>query len=88
MFKKLYAQLYNWPQALKEFGLKEKVQVATKFGVTTRDGQVEIRGDPGYIRPACEASLIRLGVECIDLYYPHRVDTCVPIEVTVCPFVP
>ncbi|KAL1825679.1 hypothetical protein ACET3Z_012457 [Daucus carota] len=70
-------------KALKEFGLKEKVQVATKFGVTTRDGQVEIRGDPGYIRAACEASLIRLGVECIDLYYPHRVDTRVPIEVTM-----
>jgi aryl-alcohol dehydrogenase-like predicted oxidoreductase len=42
-----------------------------------------VRGDPYYIRSACEASLKRLGVEVIDLYYQHRVDTKVPIEDTV-----
>ena len=42
-----------------------------------------VRGDPAYVRSACEASLQRLGVEAIDLYYQHRVDTKVPIEDTV-----
>ncbi|RRT58063.1 hypothetical protein B296_00023824, partial [Ensete ventricosum] len=40
-------------------------------------------GDPAYVRAACEGSLQRLGIDCIDLYYQHRVDTRVPIEVTV-----
>ena len=65
--------------------MRGKVELATKFGLTTKeDGQIEIRGDPEYVRAACEASLSRLGVECIDLYYLHRVDIRVPIEVTVC----
>lgn len=62
---------------------REKVQVATKFGITTKDGKTEIRGDPQYVRAACEASLKRLGIDCIDLYYAHRIDTRVPIEVTM-----
>ena len=58
------------------------MQLATKFGITP-DGKWEIRGDPAYVRAACEASLKRLGVDCIDLYYQHRIDTRLPIEVTV-----
>lgn len=60
-----------------------RVEIATMFGVRFVDGRREVRGDPKYIRQACEASLKRLGVDCIDLYYQHRVDTTVPIEVTV-----
>ncbi|KAL1825680.1 hypothetical protein ACET3Z_012458 [Daucus carota] len=70
-------------KALKEFGLRGKVELATKFGATVKDGNIDIRGDPGYVRAACEASLARLGVECIDLYYIHRIDIRVPIEVTM-----
>ena len=69
-------------QALKG-GVREKVELATKFGSSFEDGKMEIRGDPGYVRAACEASLKRLNIDCIDLYYQHRVDTRVPIEVTV-----
>ena len=69
-------------QALKG-GLREKVELATKFGVKVVDGKREIRGDPAYVREACEASLKRLDVDCIDLYYQHRIDTRVPIELTV-----
>ncbi|XP_043722956.1 probable aldo-keto reductase 2 [Telopea speciosissima] len=68
-------------KALK--GLREKVQLATKFGIGVVDGKREVRGDPAYVRGACEASLKRLQVDCIDLYYQHRVDTRVPIEVTI-----
>lgn len=57
--------------------------MATKFGIILKDGKVEICGDPGYVRACCEASLTRLGVDCIDLYYAHRIDVRVPIEVTV-----
>lgn len=59
--------------------------MATKFGVSFLDGKPDFRGDPVYVRAACEASLRRLGVDCIDLYYQHRIDTRVPIEVTVSP---
>ncbi|XP_044954896.1 probable aldo-keto reductase 2 [Hordeum vulgare subsp. vulgare] len=59
------------------------VQVATKFGVKFADTSREIRGCPFSIRPACEASLRRLGVDCIDLYYQHRIDTRLPIEITM-----
>jgi len=66
-------------------GNREKVQLATKFGISFADGKPDIRGDPGYVRAACEASLKRLDVDCIDLYYQHRIDTKVPIEVTALP---
>ena len=46
-------------------------------------GKVEIKGTPEYVRECCEASLKRLGVDYIDLYYQHRVDMSVPIEDTV-----
>ncbi|KAL5542908.1 hypothetical protein UlMin_010618 [Ulmus minor] len=64
-------------------GVREKVELATKFGGVFSDGLFEVRGDPGYVRSACEASLKRLDVDFIDLYYQHRIDTRVPIEVTV-----
>jgi len=63
-------------------GVREKVDLATKFGISFANGKREIRGDPAYVRAACEGSLKRLGVDCIDLYYQHRIDTRVPIEVT------
>ncbi|GJN11882.1 hypothetical protein PR202_ga30117 [Eleusine coracana subsp. coracana] len=64
-------------------GVREMVELATKFGRLFVDGKPEIRGDPAYVRAACEASLRRLGIDCIDLYYQHRVDKRVPIEVTI-----
>lgn len=57
--------------------------MATKFGIKIVDGKIEVHGDPAYVRAACEASLKRLEVEYIDLYYQHRIDTRIPIEVTV-----
>jgi aryl-alcohol dehydrogenase-like predicted oxidoreductase len=64
---------------------RERVELATKFGNERRpDGSwVGINGRPEYVRSACEASLERLGVDVIDLYYQHRVDPTVPIEETV-----
>ncbi len=64
---------------------REQVVVATKFGNERREdgGWVGINGKPEYVRSACEASLERLGVDHIDLYYQHRVDKTVPIEDTV-----
>ncbi|KAM0045004.1 putative perakine reductase [Helianthus debilis subsp. tardiflorus] len=70
-------------KALKEKGLREKVQIATKFGIRWIDGKPDVCGDPAYVRSACEASLKRLQVDCIDLYYIHRIDIRVPIEVTM-----
>ncbi|XP_061994733.1 probable aldo-keto reductase 2 [Rosa rugosa] len=64
-------------------GVRDKVELATKFGIRFADNKMEIRGDPAYVRAACEGSLKRLGVDSIDLYYQHRIDTRVPIEVTV-----
>ncbi|KAL0340541.1 UNVERIFIED_CONTAM: putative aldo-keto reductase 2 [Sesamum radiatum] len=63
--------------------MREKVQLATKFGVRLKGGALDIRGDPEYVKFACEASLKRLGTDCIDLYYVHRIDTQVPIEITM-----
>ncbi|XP_059644762.1 probable aldo-keto reductase 2 [Cornus florida] len=64
-------------------GMREKVQLASKFAVVHVDGKMEIRGDPAHVRAACETSLKRLDTDCIDLYYVHRIDTRVPIEVTM-----
>ncbi|XVE81184.1 hypothetical protein DITRI_Ditri15bG0042500 [Diplodiscus trichospermus] len=69
-------------KALKD-GFRDRVQLATKFGIDYTEGKRDIRGDPAYVRVACEGSLKRLGADCIDLYYQHRIDTRVPIEVTV-----
>ena len=66
-------------------GRRDDVQLATKFGnERAEDGtRLGINGRPEYVRAACDASLQRLGVEHIDLYYQHRVDKTVPIEETV-----
>jgi aryl-alcohol dehydrogenase-like predicted oxidoreductase len=66
-------------------GRREQVVLATKFGnVRGENGErLGIRGDAAYVREACDASLQRLGVDCIDLYYQHRVDPQTPIEETV-----
>ena len=83
------ADMYGWGaneelvgRALK--GKWDGVVIATKFGnVRTPDGRTVIDGRPEYVKQACEASLRRLGVETIDLYYQHRVDPETPIEETV-----
>ena len=65
---------------------RDSVIIATKFAIRRDPANPTIRtidGRPEYVREACEASLKRLGIECIDLYYQHRVDTNVPIENTV-----
>jgi aryl-alcohol dehydrogenase-like predicted oxidoreductase len=66
-------------------GRRDEVVLATKFGnVRSESGErLGIRGDAAYVREACDASLARLGVDHIDLYYQHRVDTSTPIEETV-----
>lgn len=65
-------------------GRRDKVVIASKFGQTRREGQQNgVDGRPEYIAAACEASLKRLGVDVIDLYYQHRVDPAVPVEDTV-----
>jgi aryl-alcohol dehydrogenase-like predicted oxidoreductase len=83
------ADMYGWGhneqllgRALK--GRREQALVATKFGQTKdADGKQGVDGRPQYVMQACEASLKRLGIEVIDLYYQHRVDPNVPIEETV-----
>jgi aryl-alcohol dehydrogenase-like predicted oxidoreductase len=64
---------------------RDEVVLATKFGnVRSEDGTfLGISGRPDYVRQACDASLLRLGVDVIDLYYQHRVDPATPIEDTV-----
>jgi aryl-alcohol dehydrogenase-like predicted oxidoreductase len=70
-------------RALK--GKRDKVVLATKFGNRAgKDGQfLPVNGKPEYVRSACDASLKRLGVDVVDLYYQHRVDPETPIEDTV-----
>ncbi len=65
-------------------GRRDRVVLATKFGIVRGpDGNRGISGRPEYVRRACEDSLLRLGVDVIDLYYQHRVDPSVAIEETV-----
>ncbi|KAK6511456.1 hypothetical protein TWF481_000372 [Arthrobotrys musiformis] len=67
-------------------GLREKVFLATKFGITVIDpskAQYGVDGSPEYVKKAVENSLQKLGIEYIDLYYVHRIDSKVPIEVTM-----
>ena len=83
------ADMYGWGhneellgRALR--GRREGVIVATKFGqVKTAAGKQDVDGSPAYVLRACDASLRRLGIDVIDLYYQHRVDARVPIEETV-----
>jgi aryl-alcohol dehydrogenase-like predicted oxidoreductase len=64
-------------------GRREEAQIATKFGIVREDGTRRIDNRPEWIREACEASLQRLGIERIDLYYMHRRNPDVPIEESV-----
>jgi aryl-alcohol dehydrogenase-like predicted oxidoreductase len=66
-------------------GKRDRVVLATKFGIVRSEDPASrgINGRPEYVRRSCEASLKRLGVDHIDLYYQHRVDAGVPIEETV-----
>src|SRR6266849_1097173 len=67
-------------------GFRDKIFLATKFGIVRSRTDPSVRGVNGsaaYVRSACDASLKRLGIEVIDLYYQHRVDPTVPIEETV-----
>jgi aryl-alcohol dehydrogenase-like predicted oxidoreductase len=83
------SDMYGWGhneqvlgRALK--GRRDQVVVVTKFGQIQRPGQSNgVNGRPEYVQQACEASLQRLGIEVIDLYYQHRVDPDVPVEDTV-----
>jgi aryl-alcohol dehydrogenase-like predicted oxidoreductase len=65
-------------------GRRDELVLATKFGNQRRaDGSwIRVNGEPGYVRQACDASLERLGVDHLDLYYQHRVDRSVPVEET------
>lgn len=60
----------------------QRVEIATKFGIVRKPGEYKrvIDNSAGYTRSACEGSLRRLGVDCIDLYYVHRIDKSQPIE--------
>ncbi|KAF7847143.1 hypothetical protein BT93_L3290 [Corymbia citriodora subsp. variegata] len=70
-------------KALKQLP-RENIQLATKFGIVRMEAtKMVVKGTPEYVRSCCEASLKRLGVEYIDLYYQHRVDTSIPIEETM-----
>ncbi|XP_058727778.1 perakine reductase-like [Vicia villosa] len=63
---------------------REEIQIATKFGIVKMEpDNIIVNGTPEYVRSCCEASLRRLGVDYIDLYYQHRVDTSIPIEDTM-----
>jgi aryl-alcohol dehydrogenase-like predicted oxidoreductase len=83
------SDMYGWGhneevvgRAIK--GRRGEVFLATKFGQFRREGQGNgVDGRPEYVQAACEASLKRLGVDVIDLYYQHRVDPNVPVEDTV-----
>jgi aryl-alcohol dehydrogenase-like predicted oxidoreductase len=71
-------------RALK--GHRDHIVIATKFGILRSPDKPEFRGTsgkPDYVKQACEDSLRRLGVSCIDLYYQHRVDPDTPIEETI-----
>jgi len=64
--------------------VRDKVVLATKFGnIRLPDGGADVNGKPDYVPLACDASLKRLGVEAIDLYFVHRIDPNIPIEETV-----
>jgi aryl-alcohol dehydrogenase-like predicted oxidoreductase len=70
-------------RALAELGDRGEIQVATKFGIVRTERGVSLDGRPEHVRGYCDASLKRLGVDVIDLYYLHRVDPDVPIGETV-----
>ncbi|KAJ3578106.1 hypothetical protein NPX13_g2464 [Xylaria arbuscula] len=67
----------------KETGRRNEIFLATKFANRIVDGEWQITGDPAYVKEACNASLERLQIDHIDLYYQHRIDPKTPIEHTV-----
>ncbi len=67
----------------KRTGKRDDIFLATKFGISMKDGNLAVRSDPEYVREACEKSLERLGLSTIDLYYCHRLDVKTPVEKTV-----
>ena len=67
----------------KRTGRRDDIFLATKFGLTMKDGNMAVRSDPEYVKEACERSLERLGLSTIDLYYCHRLDVKTPVEKTV-----
>jgi len=67
----------------KDTGRRSEIFLATKFGNIRKDGKQLVKGDAAYVKSACAASLERLGIDTIDLYYQHRVDSNTPIEETV-----
>ena len=83
------ADMYGWGHNEELVGRairsrRNEVVLATKFGQTRREGQSNgVDGTPAYVRAACEASLRRLQVDVIDLFYQHRPDPAVPVEDTV-----
>src|SRR6266446_24583 len=84
------SDMYGWGQNEELLGRalkgrrRDGIVLASKFGHTRRPGGANgVDGSPAYIAQACEASLKRLGVDAIDLYYQHRVDPAVPVEDTV-----
>ncbi len=83
------SDMYGWGHNEELLGRAFKgrhgnVVIASKFGQTQRPGGANgVDGSPAYIQQACETSLKRLGVDCIELYYQHRVDPTVPVEDTV-----
>jgi len=62
---------------------RDKILLATKFGISSTPEGTKVRGDKEYVRQALQGSLERLGVEYVDLYYVHRIDQTVPIEDTI-----
>src|SRR6478609_5945835 len=84
------SNMYGWGQNEELLGRafrskkRDSFVIATKFGQTQNPGSANgVNGRPEYVKQACDASLKRLGVDVIDLYYQHRVDPSVPIEDTV-----
>jgi aryl-alcohol dehydrogenase-like predicted oxidoreductase len=82
------ADAYGWGdnevlvgKALKD--RRSEATIATKFGQLMKDGKRVVCGTPEYVKSACDASLQRLGIDTIDLYYAHRIDPEVPVEETV-----
>ena len=82
---KFYTYLiFEYTYRFKRSGKRNDIFVATKFGFTV-DPNRPLNASPEYVKQACESSLKRLGVSCIDLYYVHRADPTVPIEVRIPP---
>jgi aryl-alcohol dehydrogenase-like predicted oxidoreductase len=82
------ADFYGWGHneklvATAVEGLRDRVLLSSKFGYVPAENGLGVRGDPDYVKKACEDSLRRLGTDHIDIYFQHRIDANVPIEDTV-----